>query len=855
VAVVSAAAVGLLIRVASAPSLKADLRRQQAEKERADLFSMNPSPTLLIRVSDRCFADVNDAFARTFGYTRDEVIGRTALDLNLWQDPKQRDALMGLLRERGTVDGYMGDLLDREGRPISMLATLRLVEIDGEPHVLGTFQDISALRRAEEEVRRSARRLETLNAIGRAILAAQSTDGIGRVGLSLLRGRVACTRATLARFEPASQDLEVVALVTDDETEVRLGARFPLSAVGQMDALLRGETHRIPDTLEIEDPSLPVQRLIEEGVRAYVNFPLVTAGELIGTMNLTRATPGDFGEEDLQTAREVADLLAVAVVQSDLRDELQRRAGELEHRVAERTAALAESETRFRSVLANSPDATLLVDPAGAIELANDAAATLFGYETIELLGMSVEALVPESSRANHRAHQERYLTEPATRPMGTGLPLRARRRDGSEFAADISLSPIRIEAQGKPSVIAIVRDISERDRAEEEILAAKEEAERANRAKDDFLSRMSHELRTPMNSVLGFAQLMEMEIDDGPHAESVRQILRAGRHLLGLIDEALDISRVDAGTIAVSLEPVGIRAVVVEAVDLVRPMANERGVSIHVEDANGLHVLADHQRLKQVVLNMLSNAVKYNRQGGTITIDCVEHEGGSIRIGVADTGPGVAPEHMERLFAPFDRLDVEQRSTAEGTGLGLALSKRLVEAMGGTMGVESEVGAGSTFWVELPSAADAPVEVAAASPVPSERSSDPSRGSGRPATVLYVEDNPANLALVQRILARRPEITLTTAMQGQMGLDLVRLNAPDLILLDLHLPDLSGDEVLKRLQADPETRGIPVVMVTADAWAGRAQKLLAAGARDCITKPFDVPRFLQLVDDILAEV
>jgi PAS domain S-box-containing protein len=813
---------------------------------------MNPSPTLLIRISDRCFADVNDAFARTFGYTRDEVIGRTALDLNLWQDSQERDVLLGLLRERGNVDGYIGDLQDREGRPISMLATLRLVEIDGEPHVLGTFQDISALKRAEEEIRRSGRRLETLNAIGRAILAAQSTEEIGRVGLSLLRDRVACTRATLARFDPASQELEVVALVTDDETEVRLGARFPVSSVGQLDALLRGETHRIPDTLEIEDPSLPVQRLIEEGVRAYVNIPMLTAGELIGTMNLTRATPGGFGEEDVQTAREVADLLTVAVVQSELRDELQRRAADLEHRVAERTAALAESETRFRSVLANSPDATLLVDPTGAIELANDAAATLFGYEMIELLGMSVEALVPESSRANHHAHQERYLADPVARPLGVGLALRARRKDGSEFAADISLSPIRFEAQGRPSVIAIVRDISEREGAQREILAAKDEAERANRAKDDFLSRMSHELRTPMNSVLGFAQLMEMDMDDGPHAESVKQILRGGRHLLGLIDEVLDISRIDAGTIEVSPEPVGIRAAVVEAVDLVRPMADERGITIHVEEANGLHVLADRRRISQVLINLLSNAVKYNREGGEVRVSWAKAGEGRLRIAVADTGSGIHADEQHLVFVPFERLSAT-RSGIEGTGLGLALSKRLVEAMGGTIDVESEVGRGSVFILEL-ALAKPPVDrferlaVAAATvSIPPLGSEDPT--PGRERTVLYIEDNLSNMALVERILEDRPGVRLLSAMQGQIGLDLAHQHVPDLILLDLHLPDLPGETVLRRLREDDVTARIPVVVISADATPGQMKRMLALGADEYLTKPLDLRTFLEVVD------
>jgi signal transduction histidine kinase len=399
-----------------------------------------------------------------------------------------------------------------------------------------------------------------------------------------------------------------------------------------------------------------------------------------------------------------------------------------------------------------------------------------------------------------------------------------------------------------------VSRNHDELARANQELQEARVDAERANHEKSAFLSRMSHELRTPLNAVMGFAQLLEL-VDLGPEdRDSVRRIGAAGRHLLDLINEVLDIGRIDAGELALSVEPVGVGDVLAEAVDLIEPLAAERSLEVSLDPgASGLHVMADRQRLKQALLNLLSNAVKYNLQGGTVTIGCAQRADGRLRIEVADTGAGIAPENLGRLFVPFDRLGADQEGTEEGTGLGLALSKRLVELMGGTMGVASEVGVGSTFWLELPVAADSLGEAGETHPGPGESARSSPGALARPAAVLYIEDNPSNLTLVERILAHRPEIKLISAMLGRLGFELAGLHRPDLILLDLNLPDVSGEEVLKQLQADPATRGIPVVVVSADASDGLRRKLLAAGARDYITKPFDVPGLIHTLDEILS--
>jgi len=376
-------------------------------------------------------------------------------------------------------------------------------------------------------------------------------------------------------------------------------------------------------------------------------------------------------------------------------------------------------------------------------------------------------------------------------------------------------------------------------------------EAERANRAKNEFLSRMSHELRTPLNAILGFGQLLEMDHLSPEHEESVRYILKAGRHLLTLVDEILDISRIEAGRLAMSPEPVRISDALQEAVDLVTPAAATRKVRFHIDPtACRRHVLADRQRLKQVFLNLLSNAVKYNREGGAVTLTCDQRAGDVLRINVTDTGAGIPAGSMERLFVPFDRLGAEVTGV-EGAGLGLSLSKHLIEAMGGTLGAASQPGRGSTFWVELP-IVDSPAEATDdAHHLPSPAAPGPARDA---RLVLYIEDNLSNLTLVQRLLAHRPEVKVLPAMQGRLGLDLARAHRPHLILLDLHLPDMSGADVLRRLREAPETRDIPVVVITADITPGQIDNLRRAGARHYLTKPLDVRTFLAVLDDELTD-
>jgi signal transduction histidine kinase/ActR/RegA family two-component response regulator len=382
------------------------------------------------------------------------------------------------------------------------------------------------------------------------------------------------------------------------------------------------------------------------------------------------------------------------------------------------------------------------------------------------------------------------------------------------------------------------------------ELESARAAADTANTAKSQFLSRMSHELRTPLNAVLGFAQLLELREQSPDDREAVEHILRGGNHLLALINEVLDLSRIEAGDMTLSPEPVHVADVVDEAIGLVRPLAAGRSVTLAVdrERACPHHVLADRQRLKQVLLNLLSNAVKYNRVGGTVVVGC-EEVGERVRVKVTDTGPGISAANVGRLFVPFERLGAAA-TEVEGTGIGLALSRRLAEAMGGTLDVDSSEGEGSTFWIELQSVEGTVerYERLAGEPMP------PPVDVDHRHLVLYIEDNLANVKLAERVFAGRGDIELMPVMQGRLGVDLARQHRPALILVDLHLPDIPGDEVLQSLRTDPATREIPVIVVSADASPGRIERLRAAGATAYVTKPFNVRELIRTVGHILPD-
>ncbi|PAX08847.1 PAS domain S-box protein [Sphingomonas lenta] len=526
--------------------------------------------------------------------------------------------------------------------------------------------------------------------------------------------------------------------------------------------------------------------------------------------------------------------------------------GQLAARLAEASAllrareqALRDSEERFRLVVEGVRDYGIFaLDPDGIVTSWNAGAERIKGWTADEILGRHFSVFYPEDQRAERPA---RNLAEAAANGRAEDEGWRVR-KDGSRFWANVVITALRDEAGTLRGFSKITRDITERRRAEEALDAARLEAEEASAAKSAFLSRMSHELRTPLNAILGFAQLLELEGDALPPGQraAADQILRAGRHLLTLIDEVLDIARIEAGKLPLDLEPVPLDVVIAEAVSLSGPQARGRAVSIEVADATGATVLADRRRLLQVLLNLLSNAVKYNRDGGRVAV-AVERRDGEAQVAVTDTGLGVEPAVAGRLFRPFERLG-EAARTAEGTGLGLALSRSLVEAMGGAIGWKPrpDGAPGACFWFRLPLAAD--VVAPARSPEPAT----PAGFDGRGRTILLIEDNLANAELIEALAARCwPDVRLLAAMQARIGLAMAREHRPDLVLLDLHLPDESGAWVLDRLRAEMPT--VPVLLLTADAPAARAD-WRARGARAVLTKPVDLGALIRAAEELLAE-
>jgi PAS domain S-box-containing protein len=512
--------------------------------------------------------------------------------------------------------------------------------------------------------------------------------------------------------------------------------------------------------------------------------------------------------------------------------------------LAERERALRDNEERLRLIIDGVKDYGIFaLDAQGHVITWNVGAERIKGYTEQEVLGrhFSLFYLAEECP-----AHPDMALLE-ATRDghyMEEGWRCR---KDGSRFWASVVITAQYDGTGALRGFSKITRDITDRRAAEIALRTAREEAESASRAKSEFLSRMSHELRTPLNSILGFAQLLDMDSIAGQRPQ-VSHILRAGQHLLALINEVLDIARIEAGRLPLNIEPIGLPAVLHEALTLVSPMAADAG--IHLAELpllpDGSGVLADRQRLVQVLLNLLSNAIKYNRPGGEVRIEVIV-QAPHVSIAISDTGHGIAPELLGRLFKPFERLGADPQ--VEGTGLGLSLSKSLLEMMQGHLQVRSDPGQGCCFTLQLPCAH------VSGSHLPPMVALEVARPRTEfDAKVLCIEDNLSSLALIETLMQRRPGIQLLSSMQGQMGLDLARQHTPQLILLDVTLPDLEGLEVLRRLRQSPATASTPVLMITADASDLAHRALRDAGATAILTKPIHIQAFLGHLERYLPE-
>ena len=515
-------------------------------------------------------------------------------------------------------------------------------------------------------------------------------------------------------------------------------------------------------------------------------------------------------------------------------------------------AALRESQLRFEQLADNVAVGFTLFSMTGAPEF-------IYGNRAYrEIVGLDRDTPLPAL------AELLRQRLGPADLARGPAAAAQLRRGEEVDEELRIFLPDGRvrwIRSRRSPVLDAdgnLVRaagtteDITERKTAEAAARSARIEAERANAAKNEFLSRMSHELRTPLNAILGFAQLLEMDDLSATQLESVGYILRGGRHLLAMINDVLDITGIEADKLEMSVEPVHVGTVISDALSLTQPLA--RGLSIPIvfdatQPGADRYVRADQRRIRQVLINLLSNAVKYNKPGGNVTIRCSADDA-SVRIAVEDTGQGIGAANMARLFTPFDRLG-QQASTIEGSGIGLALSQRLVGTMAGRLEAESTQGVGSTFTIVMPSAV--PLDLPSAEGA--SQTPDGAAAAPRDGTLLYIEDNLSNLRLMERIVHRRPGWSLIHAVDGAAGVQLAGSHQPSLIMLDLHLPDMDGIDVLHALRRGANTATIPVVVASADASPGQIARLLAAGVQNYVTKPLVVDDVFKLLDQYAASI
>jgi len=511
---------------------------------------------------------------------------------------------------------------------------------------------------------------------------------------------------------------------------------------------------------------------------------------------------------------------------------------------------LRDQQFYTRSLIESNVDALMTTDPRGIITDVNQQMEALTGCTRDELIGAPFKNYFTDPERA------ETGIKSVLSGSKVTDYELTACARDGKETVVSCNATTFHDRDRKLQGVFVAARDVTERKRTERtlqennvELERAKAAAEKANLAKSDFLSSMSHELRSPLNAILGFAQLINSDTPPPTpsQTESIDQILHAGWYLLDLINEILDLAQIESGKLALSREPTSLTEVLLECQAMIEPQGQKRGIKMTFPRSDiPYFVDADRTRLKQVLINLLSNAIKYNQTNGTVVVDCAMRGQSRLRISVRDTGAGLPPDLVEQLFQPFNRLGRE-RSTEEGTGIGLVMSKRLVELMGGLIGVESVVGLGSVFWFELNLTSEPQLEVdavLAAAIEPAE-----ARGGASQRTLLYVEDNPANLKLIEQLIARRPDIRLLSARDGDEGIRLAHANLPDVILMDINLPGIGGLEALKILHEDPATSHIPVVALSANAMPRDIERGLQAGFFQYLTKPIRVNEFMDTLE------
>jgi len=788
----------------------------------------------------------NDKFCEISRYSREELLGQNHRILNSGVHDRQFFKDMWTTIVSGKV--WKGEVCNRKKNGDLYWVDSTIVPFMdgfGSPYqYVAIRSDITERKQAEEVLRKMNRILMLLSACDDVLVRAESIMDMMQEVCRLIVDIGGYRMAWVGyRVNDAEQSVQPVAHAGFEQgyleaAGITWNADHPRGKGPVALAIRSGQPQVVQDVQN--DPRFAPWKseALARGFGSIVALPLTIEGETIGAVNIYASESQVFLEDEIQLLMELAGNLAYGVRGLRLQEEKTRA---LEY--------LQASEKRLSQAFNVSPDAIVIISLKDErIVDMNERFVEISGYSRAEL----IEKSSLELGLCGDRAQRDEILSSLRQQGSLRDVETPFVSRDGEIHI--VLLSAEITEINSTPCMLAVLHDITARKQAELELLRAKEAAEYANRAKSEFLSRMSHELRTPLNAILGFGQLLESDMDEPltvSQTENVEQITKAGWHLLELVNEVLDLSRIEAGKMQINMTDLLLTEVVQESIDLIAPLAAEHRIQINDEISVCMthYVRADHTRLKQVMLNYLSNAVKYNRQGGEITLKCEQMPSGQLRVSVIDTGHGIPAGKLDELFTPFNRLDADD-TEVQGTGVGLAVVKRLMELMGGSVGVSSEIGRGSTFWLEmnevLPEAAETSSGLMLAE---GAAMIDPGNAMLM-RNVLYVEDNKANADLVTSIISRRrPNIRLLCIRTAEEALEKALSACPDLILMDLNLPGISGLDALELMREFDDLRDVPVIAMSADALPEQIEKCLTAGFCNYLTKPLNVDQFLNIVD------
>jgi PAS domain S-box-containing protein len=758
---------------------------------------------------------VNPAAERMFGYTADEVVGQnfSLLIPELDQDQRNGSLEYYSASDEARAIGLGREVVGRrkDGSVFPMEMAVSEMRLGGQRYFTGILRDISARKQANEALLKAgALQSAIFNSANFSSIAtdAQGVIQIFNVGAERMLGYAAAD--VMNKITPAdiSDPQEVIARAK------ALSVELSTSITPGFEALVFKASRGIEDIYELT-------YIRKDGSR----FPAVVSVTAL---------------RDAQSA--IIGYLLIGT------DNTARKQVEAEQKKLDQR--LRDQQFYTRSLIESNIDAIMTTDPSGIITDLNKQMEALTGCTRDELIGAPFKNYFTDAERAE--AAIKLVLSEKKV----TDYELTARARDGKETVVSYNATTFYDRDRRLQGVFAAARDVTERKRLDQvlqeknvELESARQVADKANLAKSDFLSSMSHELRSPLNAILGFAQLMESGTPPPTLTQkaSIDQILQAGWYLLELINEILDLALIESGKLSLSLEPISLPEVLLDCQAMIEPQAQKSGIHISFPQFAGpCFVNADRTRVKQVLVNLLSNAIKYNRVGGTIDVRCSTHTPQRLRISVQDTGEGLSPDKLAQLFQPFNRLG-QEASTEEGTGIGLVVSKRLVELMGGEISVQSTVGVGSVFWIELDVAVALQFDANTDEPMAQLQARAQPGAALR--TLLYVEDNRANLQLVEQLIARRPDMRLLSAGDALRGIALARSQQPQVVLMDINLPGMSGLQALKILQDDPATRHIPVLAISANAMPRDIEKGLEAGFFRYLTKPIRISEFMEALD------